>query len=166
MITLFFREGPVRSWDDAVTSDTKRFGTWHAGMLARGIYWPPSQFEAAFLCGAHTEADIERAVKASREALRVGFADGACLTSSPVRAYGSSPGRRCDSALGACSSLIGYFCFACSTIAWNSGSSLNWAKPASRAIFSGLGSLRFTASRSWPRAFGLSPFFAATRARP
>lgn len=69
MITLFFREGAVRSWDDAATSDTKRFGTWHAGMLSRGIYWPPSQFEAAFLSGAHTEADIERAVKASREAL-------------------------------------------------------------------------------------------------
>ena len=69
MITLFFREGAVRSWDDAVTSDTLRFGTWHAGMISRGIYWPPSQFEAAFLSGAHTEADIERAVKASREVL-------------------------------------------------------------------------------------------------
>ncbi|MEP7126916.1 MAG: aminotransferase class III-fold pyridoxal phosphate-dependent enzyme, partial [Byssovorax sp.] len=69
MITLFFREGAVRSWDDAATSDTKRFGAWHAGMIARGMYWPPSQFEAAFLSGAHTEADIERAVKASREAL-------------------------------------------------------------------------------------------------
>jgi len=69
MITLFFREGPVRSWAEASTSDTKRFATWHAGMLARGIYWPPSQFEAAFLGGAHTQDDIARTVAACREAL-------------------------------------------------------------------------------------------------
>ena len=69
MITLFFREGPVRSWSDASASDTKRFASWHAGLLARGIYWPPSQYEAAFLSGAHTDADIERTVKAAREAL-------------------------------------------------------------------------------------------------
>src|SRR5581483_1483571 len=49
MITLFFRKGPVRSWDDAKSSDTKKFGAWHNAMRARGIYWPPSQFEAAFL---------------------------------------------------------------------------------------------------------------------
>jgi glutamate-1-semialdehyde 2,1-aminomutase len=69
MITLFFTEGPVRSWDAAARSDTKRFAAWHRGMLARGIYWPPSQFEAAFLGGAHTEADIERTVAAAKEAL-------------------------------------------------------------------------------------------------
>ncbi len=69
MITLFFTKGPVRSWADAATSDTKRFGAFHAGMLARGIYWPPSQYEAAFLSGAHTEEDIERTVSACREAL-------------------------------------------------------------------------------------------------
>jgi glutamate-1-semialdehyde 2,1-aminomutase len=69
MITLFFTEGPVRSWDVAARSDTKRFAAWHRGMLARGIYWPPSQFEAAFLGGAHTEADIDRTVAAAKEAL-------------------------------------------------------------------------------------------------
>lgn len=69
MITLFFTGGPVRSWDDAVRSDTKRFAAWHRGMLARGIYWPPSQFEAAFLSNAHSEADIERTVNAAKEAL-------------------------------------------------------------------------------------------------
>lgn len=69
MITLFFTEGPVRSWDDAARSDTKRFAAWHRGMLARGIYWPPSQFEAAFLGGAHTEADIEKTIAAAKEAL-------------------------------------------------------------------------------------------------
>ena len=69
MITLFFREGPVRSWTDAASCDTKRFAAWHAGLLERGIYWPPSQFEAAFLSGAHTAADIERTVEAARAAL-------------------------------------------------------------------------------------------------
>jgi glutamate-1-semialdehyde 2,1-aminomutase len=59
MITLFFREGPVRSWSDAKESDTARFGRWHAQMIAGGQYWPPSQYEAAFLSAAHTEADID-----------------------------------------------------------------------------------------------------------
>jgi glutamate-1-semialdehyde 2,1-aminomutase len=72
MITLFFREGPVRSWDDAAKSDTKRFASWHKGLLARGVYWPPSQFEAAFLGGAHTEADIARTVEAAAAALAEG----------------------------------------------------------------------------------------------
>jgi glutamate-1-semialdehyde 2,1-aminomutase len=71
MLTLFFRKGPVRSWDDAKTSDTKRFGAWHAGLRSRGIYWPPSQFEAAFLSNAHTEADIDRTIAACGDALRM-----------------------------------------------------------------------------------------------
>jgi glutamate-1-semialdehyde 2,1-aminomutase len=65
MLTLFFCEGPVRSWDDANTADRKRFAAWHAGLLSRGVYWPPSQFEAAFLSAAHTEADIAKIVEAS-----------------------------------------------------------------------------------------------------
>ena len=69
MITLFFTNGPVRSWDDAKTSDTARFGKWHRGMRERGQYWPPSQYEAAFLSGAHTEADIDATIKAADEAL-------------------------------------------------------------------------------------------------
>ena len=69
MITLFFRDGPVRSWPDAAGCDTKRFAAWHGAMLARGVYWPPSQFEAAFLSGAHTDDDIARTVAACREAL-------------------------------------------------------------------------------------------------
>jgi glutamate-1-semialdehyde 2,1-aminomutase len=69
MLTLFFHDGPVRSWNDAKTSDTSRFGGWHAGLLSRGIYWPPSQFEAAFLSAAHTEDDVDRTIAAAREAL-------------------------------------------------------------------------------------------------
>ncbi len=69
MITLFFQPGPIRSWSDAKGADTKAFGVWHKGMLARGHYWPPSQFEAAFFSGAHTEADIDATVKAAGEAM-------------------------------------------------------------------------------------------------
>lgn len=69
MITLFFHSGPVRSWTDAAAADKERFARFHAGLLSRGIYWPASQFEAAFISAAHTEADIDRTVAAAREAL-------------------------------------------------------------------------------------------------
>jgi glutamate-1-semialdehyde 2,1-aminomutase len=70
MITLFFTKGPVRSWEDAKASDTAKFGKWHSAMLAAGQYWPPSQFEAAFISGAHTNADIDATVAAATAALR------------------------------------------------------------------------------------------------
>jgi glutamate-1-semialdehyde 2,1-aminomutase len=69
MITLFFTRGPVRSWDDAKKCDTAAFGRWHAGMLKRGVYWPPAQFEAAFISGAHGEAEIDETIAAARDAL-------------------------------------------------------------------------------------------------
>jgi len=69
MLTLFFCEGPVQSWNDAAKCDTKRFATFHAGLLSRGVYWPPSQFEAAFLSAAHTEQDIDRTIEAANAAL-------------------------------------------------------------------------------------------------
>jgi glutamate-1-semialdehyde 2,1-aminomutase len=71
MITLFFTKGPVRSWAEASQSDTKRFATFHRELLARGEYWPPSQYEAAFLGAAHTEALVARTVKHMGEALEV-----------------------------------------------------------------------------------------------
>jgi glutamate-1-semialdehyde 2,1-aminomutase len=70
MITLFFHDGPVKNFKDAAQSDTKRFARFHAGLLARGIYWPPSQFEAAFISLAHTDADIDATVEAAGGALR------------------------------------------------------------------------------------------------
>jgi glutamate-1-semialdehyde 2,1-aminomutase len=69
MVTLFFTPGPVRSWNDAKGSDPKAFGLWHGAMIARGFYWPPAQFEAAFVSGAHTEEDIDATVKAAEESL-------------------------------------------------------------------------------------------------
>jgi glutamate-1-semialdehyde 2,1-aminomutase len=69
MITLFFHDGPVRSWADARESNTERFGKWHGAMLSRRIYWPPSQFEAAFLSASHTNDDIDRTIDAARHGL-------------------------------------------------------------------------------------------------
>ena len=68
MITPFFTAGPVRNFHDAVKSDTKKFGKWHSAMLERGQYWPPSQFEAAFLSTAHSESIIDETIKAAGEA--------------------------------------------------------------------------------------------------
>ncbi|HET6585434.1 MAG TPA: glutamate-1-semialdehyde 2,1-aminomutase [Nannocystaceae bacterium] len=65
MFTGFFQAGEVWSYDDAKKSDTKAFAAWHAEMLARGIYLPPSQYEAAFLSIAHDDAVIEQTLAAA-----------------------------------------------------------------------------------------------------
>ena len=70
MITLFFHEGPVRSWDEAARCDTSSFANWHQQMLKQGIYWPPAQYEAAFISVAHSESDIDRTISAARTALQ------------------------------------------------------------------------------------------------
>ncbi len=70
MLTLFFHPGPVRSWDDASKCDTSSFANWHQQMLKQGIYWPPAQYEAAFISLAHTEADIDQTILAARTALQ------------------------------------------------------------------------------------------------
>jgi glutamate-1-semialdehyde 2,1-aminomutase len=69
MLTLFFTPGPVRSWSEAKGSDTKAFARWHGRMLERGFYWPPAQFEAAFVSGAHCESDIDATIAAADAAL-------------------------------------------------------------------------------------------------
>ena len=69
MLTVFFTETPaVTDYTGAKTSDTQRFGVWFRGLLDRGIYWPPSQFESAFLSAAMTDNDIEDLLKAARAA--------------------------------------------------------------------------------------------------
>jgi glutamate-1-semialdehyde 2,1-aminomutase len=68
MLTVFFREQPVRNWTDAAACDTGKFATWHAALLSRAVYWPPSQFEAAFIGGAHTAADVEATLDAAAQA--------------------------------------------------------------------------------------------------
>ena len=69
MFTFFFTDGPVTDWESAKRCDTPKFGRFFQGMLERGIYLAPSQFEAAFLSAAHTEEDIDRTIAAARDAL-------------------------------------------------------------------------------------------------
>jgi glutamate-1-semialdehyde 2,1-aminomutase len=71
MLTLFFHNGPVHNYEEAKQSDTKLFARFFWEMLARGVYLPCSQFEAAFVSAAHSEADIDHTTLAAREALRV-----------------------------------------------------------------------------------------------
>lgn len=68
MLTVFFAPGPVRDLAGARRSDMGRFARWFHGLLARGVYWPPSQFEAAFVSGAHSRDDIATVVAAAAEA--------------------------------------------------------------------------------------------------
>ena len=70
MLTLFFTDLAVTDYATAKRSNTARFGRFHRALLARGVYWPPSQFEAAFVSLAHTEADIEETLTAARAAVR------------------------------------------------------------------------------------------------
>ena len=69
MITLFFAPGPIRTFDDAARQDKERFARFHRGLVERGVYWPASMYEAAFLGAAHTEADIDRTIDAAAQAL-------------------------------------------------------------------------------------------------
>jgi glutamate-1-semialdehyde 2,1-aminomutase len=64
VFTLFFTAGPVRNLAEAQTSDTKRFISFFQGMLAQGIYLPPSQFEACFISLAHGVEELEETVLA------------------------------------------------------------------------------------------------------
>jgi glutamate-1-semialdehyde 2,1-aminomutase len=70
MATLFFTDRPVRCFREAQSCDTRRFAAYFRAMLARGIYLPPSQFEAFFISAAHTEEDIDRTVAANLAALK------------------------------------------------------------------------------------------------
>lgn len=69
MLTVFFTEAEaVTDYASAKTSDTTRFGNWFRALLESGIYWPPSQFEAAFLSAIMTDEDAEKLIEAAGEA--------------------------------------------------------------------------------------------------
>ena len=68
MITVFFTDQPVTDFESASTTDTAQFRRWFHGLLDRGVYWPASAYEAAFLSYAHTEADISAMIGAANEA--------------------------------------------------------------------------------------------------
>src|SRR5690242_12460602 len=69
MFTFFFTDGAVTDWESAKRCDTAKFGRFFRGMLNRGVYLAPSQFEAAFVSAAHTGEDIGKTIAAAREAL-------------------------------------------------------------------------------------------------
>eukprot|EP00250_Pteridium_aquilinum_P011662 c20224_g1_i1 orf=145-1593(+) len=67
MFGFFFTAGPVNSFADAKKSDTDMFARFHRGMLERGVYLAPSQYEAGFTGMAHTEEDIKFTIAAAKE---------------------------------------------------------------------------------------------------
>jgi glutamate-1-semialdehyde 2,1-aminomutase len=69
LLTMFFAAGPVRDYGDAKKSDAKLFGRFFQEMLSRGIFLPPSQYEALFVSAAHSEAEIDSTIAAARESL-------------------------------------------------------------------------------------------------
>jgi glutamate-1-semialdehyde 2,1-aminomutase len=70
LLTPFFADRPVRDFQSATRSNTDLYGRFFRGMLARGVYPPPSQFEAWFLSAAHTVKDVEKTIAAARGAMR------------------------------------------------------------------------------------------------
>ena len=67
MLTAFFLEGEVNSYQDAAKADTARFARWFHFLLERGIYWSPSQFESIFVGAAHGEIELERTLTVACE---------------------------------------------------------------------------------------------------
>jgi len=70
LLTVFFNSSKVFDYESAAKSDTRLFATVHQKLLAQGIYWPPSQFEAAFVSLSHSDEDIELTVEAFGKALK------------------------------------------------------------------------------------------------
>ena len=70
MFGFFFNEKPVKNFDDALKSDTKRFAAFHQGMLQEGFYFACSQFETGFICDAMDEAMIDATINAARKVFK------------------------------------------------------------------------------------------------
>jgi glutamate-1-semialdehyde 2,1-aminomutase len=76
VLTPFFADQPVRDYRSATRANTDQYARFFRGMLARGVYPPPSQFEAWFLSAAHTREDIDRTIAAAGAAMREVRASG------------------------------------------------------------------------------------------
>jgi glutamate-1-semialdehyde 2,1-aminomutase len=70
MFTLFFTEGPVKDYQTAKMSNTKRYAQFFIEMMEQGIYLPPSQFEAWFVSLAHSQKDLDKTIEACENAFR------------------------------------------------------------------------------------------------
>jgi glutamate-1-semialdehyde 2,1-aminomutase len=67
LLTIFFSKDPIRNYADAKNSDIARFGRFFQEMLRRGIFLPPSQYEALFVSAAHSDSEIDATIVAARE---------------------------------------------------------------------------------------------------
>jgi len=70
LLTPFFTAQPVRDFRSATSANTAHYATFFRGMIVRGVYPPPSQFEAWFLSAAHTERDVDKTIRAAGDALK------------------------------------------------------------------------------------------------
>jgi glutamate-1-semialdehyde 2,1-aminomutase len=70
MLTPFFTTSAVRDFQSALKADTHAYGRFFHALLARGVYAPPSQFEAWFLSGAHTDKDVDATLRAAKDAFK------------------------------------------------------------------------------------------------
>jgi glutamate-1-semialdehyde 2,1-aminomutase len=70
VFTPFFTESPVRDFRSALTANTTAYAAFFRAMLSRGIYPPPSQFEAWFLSAAHSDRDVAKTVAAAKAAMK------------------------------------------------------------------------------------------------
>jgi len=70
LLTPFFTDQPVGDYASAVRADTRRYAAFFRGLIARGVYPPPSQFEAWFLSTAHTIRDVDKTVADARSAMQ------------------------------------------------------------------------------------------------
>ena len=66
---MFFNTSEVSNYTTATASDTDRYAAWFRGMLERGSYFAPAQYEAAFVSTAHSPEDIEQTIAASGEVM-------------------------------------------------------------------------------------------------
>lgn len=69
MLTIFFAREPVTSYETAIKANTRLYAKFFHHMLSQGIYFPPSQFEAAFVSLAHTDEEIEATINATKKSL-------------------------------------------------------------------------------------------------
>ena len=70
MFTAFFNKGPVNTLTQVESSDAGQYGKYFHALLERGVYIAPSQFEAAFVSTAHTEADIDATLNIAEDAIK------------------------------------------------------------------------------------------------
>jgi len=73
LLTVFFTDCPVFDYESAAGSDKDLFAAFFRRLLSQGIYWPSSQFEAAFISLAHSDEDIQRTIESVGEAFRYLF---------------------------------------------------------------------------------------------